>query len=391
MKSKDPGWKYCICSDEKKKNSLKCTFCHNVYTNGITRIKLHLANILSSGVNPCLKVPADVRDEILEYLTRKGEKKATKITEQKRKRCEVDLSHSEGESSSDEDDRSNSVVVLKSARGTTSKSSSGPMDKFCQLTPEEAIAARKGKSIEKIQSKLTTGKREQKRIRACEYICQFFYEACIPFNAVTLPSFDLMLESIGQYGEDLPSPYEMGGPHLQKRKKRVEDSFKEHRAAWELTGCTIMTDAWTDIRGRGVMNLVVHSAYGVFFLDSVDCSAMKKNGKYIFELVDRCIEEIGEKHVVQVVTDNASVNQAASTLLNAKRPTYFWNGCAAHCTDLMLEDIGKLPSVNSTITKARAVTGFLYAHTRVLNLMRNFLGKDLVRSGITRFATAYLN
>lgn len=128
-----------------------------------------------------------------------------------------------------------------------------------------------------------------------------------------------------------------------------------------------------------------------FFLDSVDCSAMKKNGKYIFELVDRCIEEIGEKHVVQVVTDNASVNQAASTLLNAKRPTYFWNGCAAHCTDLMLEDIGKLPSVNSTITKARAVTGFLYAHTRVLNLMRNFLGKDLVRSGITRFATAYLN
>uniref|UniRef100_A0A453AP45 Uncharacterized protein n=1 Tax=Aegilops tauschii subsp. strangulata TaxID=200361 RepID=A0A453AP45_AEGTS len=57
----------------------------------------------------------------------------------------------------------------------------------------------------------------------------------------------------------------------------------------------------------------------------------------------------------------------------------------------MLEDIGKLPSVDSTITKARAVTVFLYAHTRVLSLMREFLGKDLVRSGITRFATAYLN
>ena len=57
----------------------------------------------------------------------------------------------------------------------------------------------------------------------------------------------------------------------------------------------------------------------------------------------------------------------------------------------MLEDIGKLPSVDSTITKARAVTVFLYAHTRVLSLMREFLGKDLVRSGITRFATTYLN
>jgi hypothetical protein len=41
------------------------------------------------------------------------------------------------------------------------------------------------------------------------------------------------------------------------------------------------------------MNLVVHSGFGVCFLDSVDCSAVKKDGMYIFELIDRCIEEIG--------------------------------------------------------------------------------------------------
>ena len=50
-----------------------------------------------------------------------------------------------------------------------------------------------------------------------------------------------------------------------------------------------MTDAWTDKRGRGVMNLVVHSAYGVVFVDSVDCSDVRKDGKMIFDLVDRCI------------------------------------------------------------------------------------------------------
>ena len=38
---------------------------------------------------------------------------------------------------------------------------------------------------------------------------------------------------------------------------------------------------------------VVHSAYGVCFIDSVDCSAVKKDSRYIFELVDRCIAEIG--------------------------------------------------------------------------------------------------
>jgi hypothetical protein len=210
VKSKDPAWKYCICPDINKKNSLRCIYCHHVYTNGITRIKYHLACIPVSGVNPCEKVPADVKQEILDYLTKKGEKKATILHEQKRARCQVDLNHSEGEhGSSDEDDRSKSIVVLKSSRGTTSKSSkssSGPMDKFCKLTPEEAIAARKENRVEMIQSKLTTAEREQQRNRACEYICQFFYEASIPHNAVTLPSFSLMLESIGRYGKDLQGP-----------------------------------------------------------------------------------------------------------------------------------------------------------------------------------------
>ena len=56
------------------------------------------------------------------------------------------------------------------------------------------------------------------------------------------------------------------------------------------------------------MNSVVHSAYGIYFLDSVDCSAEKKDGRYIFDLVDRCIEELGVQNVVQVVTDNARAN-----------------------------------------------------------------------------------
>jgi len=93
-------------------------------------------------------------------------------------------------------------------------------------------------------------------------------------------------------------------------------------------------------------------------------------------LVDKCIDEVGEHNVVQVVTDNAKVNEKASTLLKAKRPSIFWNGCAAHCIDLMLEDIGKLPLVDQTITKAKSLTVFLYAHTRLLDLLRKFIGKD---------------
>ena len=81
------------------------------------------------------------------------------------------MSHSEGEEHSDADG-SNSVIVLKKVTGKGA-SLGGPMDKFYKLTPEEIVAARKGKSVvaDKVQSKLSTEKREEKRDRACEYIC----------------------------------------------------------------------------------------------------------------------------------------------------------------------------------------------------------------------------
>jgi len=315
--------------DVTKKGSLKCNYCSNVYNGGITIIKYHLGKVPGFGVAKCTKVPSDVQEQMVNLLTKKLDSKKKKIHKKDEDRAMVDLRHSEGE---DSDGDGNSVIVLKKV-SSKGGSSGGPMDKFYRLTPEEVVAARKGKGSaeNKVQSKLSSEKREEKRDRACEYICQFFYEAGIPHNTVTLPSFELMLEAVGDFGRNLrgPTPYEMSGKFLQKRKKKVQESLKSHQESWELHGCSVMTDAWIDKRGRGVMNLVVHSAYGVCFLDSVDCSAVKKDGRYIFELVDRCIEEIGVHNVVQVVTDNARPNEAASSLLRAKYPLYFleWLCC----------------------------------------------------------------
>lgn len=361
-------------------------------------MKYHFANIKKESCTLCKLVPADVKQEMRELISKKDAAKEKKASDKAIRRSEVTLDAND-DGAADEDDILGGVgggsdILLLSGKGKSKGSTYGAMDKFCIKTPEEVVAARKEKGLSaKLQSKLSTQRREERRIRACEYICQFFYEAGIAHNTVLLPSFENMLEAIGTFGSDMtgPTPYEMGGPYLKKSKKKVEEGFAGHKDAWNLTGCTIMTDAWTDKRGRGVMNLVVHSAYGVVFLKSVDCSDVRKDGKMIFELVDGCVEEIGEKNVIQIVTDNASVNISAAAMMKVKCPNLFWNGCAAHTIDLMLEDIGKLPRVEQTIVRARAVTVFLYAHTRVLALMRKFLGKYLVRSGITRFATAYLN
>ena len=77
--------------------------------------------------------------------------------------------------------------------------------------------------------------------------------------------------------------------------------------------------------------------------------------------------------------------------LEDKRPHLFWTPCAAHCVDLMLEDIGKIPTIKNNIKRAVFVVGFIYNHVGVLTMMRGYAkNKDLVRHGITRFSTTFL-
>jgi hypothetical protein len=170
----DPAWKHCTMPGVNKKNSLKCNYCDKMYHGGITRIKYHLAKVPNCGAAKCTKVPSDVQEEMIKLLSKKLENKQRKNREKEEDRAEVDLCHSEEEEHGDADG-SNVVIVIKKV---TSKgaSSGGMMDKFCKLTPEEIVAARKSRSVavDKVQSKLSTQKREEKRDRACEYICQFF-------------------------------------------------------------------------------------------------------------------------------------------------------------------------------------------------------------------------
>ena len=74
-----------------------------------------------------------------------------------------------------------------------------------------------------------------------------------------------------------------------------------------------------------------------------------------------------------------------------KRPKLFWTPCAAHCIDLMLEDIGKIPTIKRAIKNVVFVVGFIYNHTAVLNMMRGYTKRELVRHGVTRFATTFLS
>ncbi|KAL5149633.1 hypothetical protein HKD37_13G036419 [Glycine soja] len=130
------------------------------------------------------------------------------------------------------------------------------------------------------------------------------------------------------------------------------------------------------------------------FVRTVDASKYMKTGQKIFELLDSFVGEIGEKNVIQVVMDNGSNYVLTGKILQVMRPKIFWTPCAAHCLDLIPEDIEKIPKVKRVIQRGIKLVGYIYNYTLALNTMRKFTKKkkktELVRHRFTRFAATFL-
>ena len=73
-----------------------------------------------------------------------------------------------------------------------------------------------------------------------------------------------------------------------------------------------------------------------------------------------------------------------------KKFNLYQTPCAAHCINLIFEDIGKRPSVIDVINNAHKITNFIYNHGWLLAQMKKYCGGDIVQLGVTRFATNYI-
>ncbi|XP_050387733.1 uncharacterized protein LOC126804020 [Argentina anserina] len=202
-----------------------------------------------------------------------------------------------------------------------------------------------------------------------------------------------MVEGIAKYGVGFkpPSMHELKTWILREEVEDIDKYLLEHKKAWEKYGCSIMSDGWTDGNGRVLLNFLVNSPAGTFFLKSIDASGSVKNGSLMLKYLDEVVREVGEENVVQIITDNASNYKNAGLRLMQRRLKLWWTPCAAHCIDFMLEDISKLIIFEKTIASAKKVVKFLYGHTWVLSLMREFTNNsEIIRPAVTRFATSFL-
>ncbi|XP_038680576.1 uncharacterized protein LOC119981502 isoform X1 [Tripterygium wilfordii] len=239
---------------------------------------------------------------------------------------------------------------------------------------------------------MTSTNAKQARSRVYLDIGRFFFENAIPFNVARSPSFINMCRSIGSYGRGLKPPTmdELRTWILKEELDTSEEIVNDIKKTWAHTGVSILSDGWTDISGRTLINFLVNNPNGTVFLRCVDASEHVKDADLLFKLLDGIVEEVGEELVVQVVTDNASNYKAVGKILMEKRKHIYWTPCAAHCLDLMLEKIGELPQHKRAVLKAKKVSNFIYNHAWVLALMRKFTKREIIRPAVTRFATSVL-
>ncbi|XP_059598441.1 uncharacterized protein LOC104881364 [Vitis vinifera] len=219
------------------------------------------------------------------------------------------------------------------------------------------------------------------------------YSKGLPFNTVNDPYWFPMIDIVANFGPGFkpPSMHELRTWILKEEVNDLSIIKEDHKKAWKQYGCSITSDGWTDGKSRCLINFLVNSPAGTWFMKSIDASDTIKNGELMFKYVDEVVEEIGEENVVQVITDNASNYVNAGMRLMEKKSRLWWTPCVAHCIDLMLEDIGKLNVHATTLSRARQVVKFIYGHTWVLSLMRTFTkNHELIRPAITQFATAFL-
>ncbi|KAM0918616.1 hypothetical protein ACQ4PT_008738 [Festuca glaucescens] len=375
--SDDMGWEWGVNPDPNDKTKVKCLLCGHESTGGINRFKHHLGHV-GNVVSKCKKVSEEVKARCRANIEETSKKKREKAMNDKEVREGVLISagHTDGEESQSR------------AGSSVQPSKLGPMDKFTRPIDPKATRAEALK-----QQNINEALNKERTQQTARYVARWMYTHAIPFNAIDNDEFVEMVEAIGCFGPGFkpPSPYDLRETLLKAEYARTQSFLKDREEDKLKNGCTIMTDAWTDMKRRSIMNLCTNTSEGTTFMKSKEMSDVSHTSDVIFTLVDKAIEEAGPDHVVQVVTDNASNNMGAKTMLKDKRPNILWSSCATHTINLMLQGIGNLPKFKKTIDQAKSFTIFVYGHHRTLSCMRSFTKKkEIIRPGVTRFASSFL-
>ena len=433
----DPAWKHCVMVRSDGRLRLKCAYCGKHFLGGgIHRFKEHLARRPGNACC-CPKVPRDVQDTMLRSLDAVAAKKmqrklAASLSPGDMRRFAATSAPPASVSTASGGTGSpihmiplNEVldfepVPLEEQRplvpeGSIRGSSSGKKKRkqvtsatapplIPQTRPQHVLATPQTNLLHGLQHVPPTPHTNPLHqvvmavdaVTPAEYfehaapsekeqvsvaVGRFLYDAGVPLEAVNSVYFQPMLEAIAAAGgrPDVLSYHDVRGHVLKRSLDDVMSHLEFFRGSWTRTGCSVLADEWITDKGRTLINFSVYCPEGTMFLKSVDATSIVTSSDALYELLKSIVNEIGEKKVVQVITNNSEIHAAAGKRLGETFPTLFWSPCTFQCVDGMLEDFSKVDAISEIISNAKAITGFVYNSAYALNLMKKYLqGKDLL-------------
>lgn len=253
-RSKDPAWKYAFWPDLQDKLTLQCVLCGKNITSGVLRMKKHLGGGYTE-VRMCLKATDEIRKEMHLYM----KTNSTKFKAMQLDGDEVEATDGDGGEEAGASSRASNSTAASTKRKScfivtapvAAKRKSKSIADEVRKTPEEVVAERHSTRSTQLKIKDYGTKTKEQKDVVDGHVADFLYENCLPLNVINSRSWEILLESIGQYGSDYitPSYHDVRVPLLEKAKLKTDTLKAKHQLAWKEYGCTLMSDGWTDMSG----------------------------------------------------------------------------------------------------------------------------------------------
>ena len=106
----------------------------------------------------------------------------------------------------------------------------------------------------------------------------------------------------------------------------------------DQSGCTIVSDGWSNFQRHPLVNVMLLSPRGEYFMKAVDSFGEIKSGHFICNIISEVIKVVGQQNVVQVIMENAKNCNAAGLLLEQQFSNLYTFRCNTHSINLVLRD-----------------------------------------------------
>ncbi|KAL5134361.1 hypothetical protein HKD37_03G007538 [Glycine soja] len=278
---------------------IKCNICDFTFNGSYTRVRAHLLKMTGKEVRVCQKVTI------------------AKL---------IDLKKIDNE------------VTLRVERSKTKSVSLPPISTQHQMDTNTLGVDPKKRKTSTVENVFNLQARET----LDHEIARMFYSSGLPFHLARNPHYK---KAFAYAVNNQISGYQPPGYNklkttlLQNERRHVENLLQPIKNAWSQKGVSIVSDGWSDLQRRSLINFMVVTESGPMFLKAINCSNEIKDKDFIAKHMREVIMEVGHSNVVQIVMDNAVVCKVAGLIIEVEFPSIYWTPCVVHTLNLALKNM----------------------------------------------------